>query len=168
MDEIVNKIAQSGLETIDLENYFPQGEIVVFDLKDFLFMGLILKEKDFRAALQAHDWEQYRGKNVGLVCSVDAVIPLWAYMLVMTYLEPLAAYVAAGDADFIHKTLYLQELNKIDVSTFADKRIVIKGCGDKRVGEIAYAEITRLLRPVVKSIMYGEPCSTVPVYKKKS
>jgi hypothetical protein len=89
-------------------------------------------------------------------------------MLVMTYLEPLAAYAAAGDADFIYKTLYLQELNKIDVSTFADKRIVIKGCGDKRVGEIAYTEITRLLRPVVKSIMYGEPCSTVPVYKKKS
>ncbi|NLR78946.1 DUF2480 family protein [Chitinophaga eiseniae] len=168
MEEIINKVAQSGLETIDLEDYYPQGETVVFDIKDHLFMGLILKEKDFRAAMQSHDWEQYRGKNVGLICSVDAIVPLWAYMLVMTQLEPIAAYAAFGDATFIHHTLYLQNLAKIDVSAFADKRIVIKGCGDKRVGEIAYAEITRLLRPVAKSIMYGEPCSTVPVYKKKA
>ncbi|MBS0025868.1 DUF2480 family protein [Chitinophaga sp. 22321] len=168
MDEIINKVAQSGLETIDLEHYYPQGETVEFDMKDHLFMGMILKEKDFRAAMQLLDWEQFRGKNVGLICSVDAVIPLWAYMLVMTNLQPLASYAAFGNADFIHKTLYLQNLDKIDVTAFADKRVVIKGCGDKRVGEIAYAEITRLLLPVVKSIMYGEPCSTVPVYKKKS
>lgn len=168
MEEIINKVAQSGLETIDLEDYYPQGETVVFDMKDHLFMGLILKEKDFRAAMQSHDWEQYRGKNVGLICSVDAIVPLWAYMLVMTQLEPIAAYAAFGDTTFIHQTLYLQNLAKIDVSAFTDKRIVIKGCGDKRVGEIAYAEITRLLRPVAKSIMYGEPCSTVPVYKKKA
>lgn len=168
MDEIINKVAQSGLETIDLEQFYPQGEIVEFDMKDYLFMGLILKEKDFRAAMQSHDWEQYRGKNVGLICTADAVIPLWAYMLVMTNLQPVAAYAAFGNAEFIHNTLYLRNLGAIDVVAFADKRIVIKGCGDKRVGEIAYAEITRLLRPVVKSIMYGEPCSTVPVYKKKA
>ena len=168
MDEIINKVAQSGLETIDLEDYYPVGDIVVFDMKDYLFMELILKEKDFRAAMQSLDWEQYRGKNVGLLCSADAVIPLWAYMLVRTNLEPVAAYAAYGDAEFIHNTLYLRNLAKIDVTAFADKRIVIKGCGDKRVGEIAYTEITRLLRPVVKSIMYGEPCSTVPVYKKKA
>ena len=168
MDEIINKVAQSGLETIDLEDYYPVGDIVVFDMKDYLFMEQILKEKDFRAAMQSLDWEQYRGKNVGLLCSADAVIPLWAYMLVMTNLEPVAAYAAYGDAEFIHNTLYLRNLAKIDVSAFADKRIVIKGCGDKRVGEIAYTEITRLLRPVVKSMMYGEPCSTVPVYKKKA
>lgn len=167
MDEIINKVALSGLETIDLEDYYPQGETVIFDMKDYLFMGLILKEKDFRASLQSLDWEQFRGKNVGLICSVDAVIPLWAYMLVMTNLESIADYAAFGDAEFIHKTRYLQNLAKIDVASFTDKRVVIKGCGDKRVGEIAYAEITRLLRPVVKSIMYGEPCSTVPVYKKK-
>ncbi|CAL1521104.1 DUF2480 family protein [Chitinophaga sp. MM2321] len=167
MDEIINKVAQSGLETIDLEHYFPAGDIVVFDLKDHLFMGLILKEKDFRAGLQSFDWEQYRGKNVGLICSADAVIPLWAYMLVMTYLEPVVNYAAFGDADFIYKTLFLQNLSKIDVASFTDKRIVIKGCGDKRVGEVAYAEITRLLRPVVKSMMYGEPCSTVPIYKNR-
>ncbi|RBL93487.1 DUF2480 family protein [Chitinophaga flava] len=167
MDEIINKVAQSGLETIDLENYFPKGETIIFDMKDYLFMGMILKEKDFRAAMQSLDWEQFRGKNVGLVCTADAVIPLWAYMLVMTNLEPVAAYAAFGDADFIYKTLYLKNLSTIDVTSFTDKRIVIKGCGDKRVGEVAYAEITRLLRPVAKSIMYGEACSSVPVYKKK-
>ncbi|WP_212000939.1 DUF2480 family protein [Chitinophaga sp. HK235] len=168
MDEIINKVAQSGLETIDLENYFPKGETVIFDMKDYLFMGMILKEKDFRAAMQSLDWEQFRGKNVGLVCTADAVIPLWAYMLVMTNLEPVAAFAAFGDADFIYKTLYLKNLSTIDVASFTDKRIVIKGCGDKRVGEVAYAEITRLLRPVAKSIMYGEACSSVPVYKKKA
>ncbi|WP_143308709.1 DUF2480 family protein [Chitinophaga vietnamensis] len=167
MEEIINKVAQSGLETIDLEQFYPEGEIVIFDLKDYLFMQMILKEKDFRSALQLVDWEQYRGKNVGLICSVDTVIPLWAYMLVMTYLEPVAAYAAFGDAEFMYKTLYLRNLAKLDVAAFADKRIVIKGCGDKRVGEVAYAEVTRLLRPVAKSIMYGEPCSTVPIYKKK-
>lgn len=167
MEEIVNKVAQSGLETIDLEQFYPQGEIVVFDLKDHLFMGMLLKEKDFRTAMQTHDWEQYRGKNVGLICSADAIVPMWAYMLIMTYLEPVAAYAAFGDAEFIYKTLYLLQIAKIDVVAYTDKKIVIKGCGDKRVGEVAYAEITRLLRPVVKSIMYGEPCSTVPIYKKK-
>lgn len=168
MDEIVNKVAQSGLETIDLEQFYPKGETVIFDMKDYLFMGMILKEKDFRTAMQSHDWEQYRGKNVGLVCTADAVVPLWAYMLVMTNLEPVAAYAAFGDAEFIYKTLYLKNLSTIDVAAFEDKRIVIKGCGDKRVGEVAYAEVTRLLRPVAKSIMYGEPCSSVPVYKKKA
>ncbi|QJB34442.1 DUF2480 family protein [Chitinophaga oryzae] len=168
MDEIVNKVAQSGLETIDLEQFYPKGETVIFDMKDYLFMGMILKEKDFRTAMQSHDWEQYRGKNVGLVCTADAVVPLWAYMLVMTNLEPVAAYAAFGDAEFIYKTLYLKNLSSLDVAAFTDKRIVIKGCGDKRVGEVAYAEVTRLLRPVAKSIMYGEPCSSVPVYKKKA
>ncbi|SKA15959.1 Protein of unknown function [Chitinophaga eiseniae] len=168
MDEIVNKVAQSGLETIDLEQFYPKGETVIFDMKDYLFMGMILKEKDFRTAMQSHDWEQYRGKNVGLVCTADAVVPLWAYMLVMTNLEPVAAYAAFGDAEFIYKTLYLKNLSSLDVTAFTDKRIVIKGCGDQRVGEVAYAEVTRLLRPVAKSIMYGEPCSSVPVYKKKA
>ncbi len=167
MDEIINKVAQSGLETIDLEQFYPQGEIVVFDLKPFLFMEMILKEKDFRTALQSHDWEQYRDKNVGIICSVDTVVPLWAYMLIMSYLQPVAAYAAAGDAEFIYKTVYLRNIGQLDTSAYVDKRIVIKGCGDKRVSEIAYGEITRLLRPVVKSLMYGEPCSTVPIYKNK-
>lgn len=167
MDEIVNKVAQSGLITLDLEDYYPKEETVVFDIKDYLFMGMILKEKDFRAALQALDWEQFRNKNVAITCTADAVVPMWAYMLVMTYLQPVAHFAAFGDAEFVYRTAFLQNLQKIDTSEYVDKRIVIKGCGDKGAGEAAYAEITRLLLPLVKSIMYGEPCSTVPIYKKK-
>ncbi|RPD38025.1 DUF2480 family protein [Chitinophaga barathri] len=167
MEEIVNKVAQSALTTIDLENYYPQGETVVFDMKDHLFMELILKEKDFRAALLALDWETYRDKNVAITCTADAIVPLWAYMLVASYLEPVAKFYAFGDAEFVHKTLYLKNIAAIDPAQFQDQRIVVKGCGDKTVSEAAYVEITRVLRPVVKSIMYGEPCSTVPVYKKK-
>ncbi|MGN7719579.1 DUF2480 family protein [Chitinophaga sp. 22620] len=167
MEEIVNKVAQSALTTIDLEQYYPQGETVVFDMKDHLFMELILKEKDFRAALLALDWEVYRDKNVAITCTADAIVPLWAYMLVASYLEPVAKFYAFGDAEFVHKTLYLKNIAAIDPAQFQDQRIVVKGCGDKTVSEAAYVEITRVLRPVVKSIMYGEPCSTVPVFKKK-
>jgi hypothetical protein len=167
MEEIVNKVAQSGLVTLDLEDYYPKEETVEFDLKQYLFMEMILKEKDFRAALQVHDWEQYRNKNVAIICTADAVIPFWAYMLVMTYLEPVANFAAFGDKKYVHQVQFMKNLAAIDVNEYTDKRIVIKGCGDKGAGEAAYVEITRLLRPVVKSLMYGEPCSTVPIYKKK-
>ncbi|MVT07129.1 DUF2480 family protein [Chitinophaga tropicalis] len=167
MEEIVNKVAQSGLLTIDLEDYYPKEETVEFDMKQHLFMEMILKEKDFRAALQTWDWEQYRNKNVAIFCSADAVIPFWAYMLVMTYLEPVANFAAFGSKEDVFKVQFMKNLAAIDVNEYADKRIVIKGCGDKGAGEAAYVEITRLLRPVVKSLMYGEPCSTVPIYKKK-
>ena len=166
-EEIVNKVAQSGLITLDLEDYYPKEEVVEFDLKQYLFMELILKEKDFRAALQGLDWEVYRNKNVAINCSADAVIPFWAYMLVMTYLEPVAHYAAFGSQEEIFKTQFMKQLGEIDILEYADKRVVIKGCGDKGAGEAAYVEITRLLRPVVKSLMYGEPCSTVPIYKKR-
>lgn len=167
MEEIVNKVAQSALTTIDLEKFYPQGETVVFDLKDHLFMELILKEKDFRAGLQELDWEKYRGKNVAIVCTADAIVPIWAYMLVASYLEPVAGFYAFGDEEFVHKALFLKNIGAIDPEQYRDGRIVIKGCGDKTITEAAYVEVTRLLRPVVKSIMYGEPCSTVPVFKKK-
>jgi hypothetical protein len=167
MDEIINKVAQSALTTIDLEQFYPQGETAVFDLKDHLFMELILKEKDFRAGLLAMDWEQFRDKNVAITCTADAIIPIWAYMLVASYLEPVARFYAFGDEDFIQKTLFLKNLGTIETQQYQDQRVVVKGCGDKAITEAAYVEITRLLRPVVKSIMYGEPCSTVPVYKKK-
>lgn len=163
----MNKVAASGLETINLEDYFPQGENLVFDMKDHLFMGMILKEKDFRASLQGLDWEQYRDKNVAVHCSADAIIPAWAYMLVMTYLEPIAKFVVVGNEETLQTVLFMKSLEALPVADFTDKRVVIKGCGDLPIGANAYAEITRLLRPVVKSIMYGEPCSTVPVYKKK-
>lgn len=167
MEEIVNKVAQSGLITLDLEEYYPQEETVEFDLKEHLFMGLLLKEKDFRAAMQEQNWEQYTNKNVAIMCTADAVIPIWAYMLVMTYLEPVANFAAFGDKEYVNKIQFMKKLAAIDIQEFADKRVIVKGCGDKGAGEVAYAEITRLLRPVVKSLMYGEACSTVPIYKKK-
>ncbi|SFN79979.1 Protein of unknown function [Chitinophaga sp. YR627] len=167
MEEIVNKVAQSGIITLDLEDYYPKEELVPFDLKPYLFMEMILKEKDFRTKLQELDWEQFRNKNVAIFCSADAVIPFWAYMLVMTYLESVANFAAFGDTKQVHQTQFMKSLGAIDVNEYVDKRVVIKGCGDKGAGEAAYVEITRLLKPVVKSLMYGEPCSTVPIYKKK-
>ncbi len=165
-DVIVNKVAESGLITLDLEEYYPKEEVAIFDLKDHLFMGLILKEKDYREALKNLDWSIYQNKNVAITCSADAVIPMWAYMLAATYLQPIVKDVVFGNEDFLHRTLFLKNLSVINPVEFTDKRVVIKGCGDKSISETAYVEITKLLRPFVKSIMYGEPCSTVPIYKK--
>jgi hypothetical protein len=166
-DAIVNKVAGSGLVTVDLEKFLPSGEVVVFDLKDYLFMGLILKEKDFREALKNLDWNTYSGKNVAITCTADAIVPLWAYMLVASALEPVAKEIYVGTAEEMHKHLFLKNISAINPNEFSGQRIVVKGCGDSAIGSFAYAEITRLLRPVVKSIMYGEPCSTVPVYKSR-
>jgi hypothetical protein len=166
-DTIVNKVAESGLITLDLEVFFPKGDIVTFDLKDFLFMGLILKEKDFRAALLAQDWEVFRDKYVAVTCSADAVIPMWAYMLVSSYLQPVAKDLAVGDEKTLINTLFVKNLADFKGEEYLDKRVVVKGCGDIAIPETAYLEITNKLRPFAKSIMYGEPCSTVPVYKKK-
>ncbi|HTL06599.1 MAG TPA: DUF2480 family protein [Chitinophagaceae bacterium] len=163
---IVNKVAESGLVEIDLQDYYPKGEVLVFDLAQFLFMGLVLKEKDFREAMKQQDFSQYSNKMVAVTCTADAIIPVWAYMLAASYLQPVAKELVMGDADFLHKTLFLRNINKIDAASYADKRVVIKGCGDLETGAFAYLEITKLLRPYVKSLMYGEPCSTVPVYKK--
>lgn len=166
-EAIVNKVANSGLIILNLEDYFPKEEILVFDVKEHLFMGLILKEKDFREALKNLDWTGYQNKNVAITCSADVIIPLWAYMLVVTYLQPVAKEVFTGTKEEMHKHLFLKNISSIDINAFTDQRIVVKGCGDVNVESYAYAEITKQLLPVVKSIMYGEPCSTVPVYKKK-
>ena len=166
-DPVVNKVAESGLITLDPANYFPEGETKVFDLKDFLFMGLILKEKDFREALKNLDWKQYRDKNVAVTCTADAIIPVWAWMLAATYLQPVAKEFIMGDEKELHKTIFIKNISKININEFADKRIVVKGCGETPIGDYVYLELTKLLQPVVKSIMYGEPCSTVPVYKKE-
>ncbi|GAB2840746.1 DUF2480 family protein [Ferruginibacter profundus] len=169
MEEIMsNKVAESGIITLNLEDYYPKGDTAVFDLKDYLFMGLILKEKDFREALKNLDLTPYSNKNVALTCTADAIIPMWAYMLAASYLQPVAANVVFGNEDFLQKTLFLKNLYSINTADFTDKRVVIKGCGDLPVSESAYVEITNLLRPVAKSIMYGEPCSTVPIFKKKA
>ena len=166
-DVIINRVANSGLVTIDLEDYLPKGEIAVFDLKDHLFRGLILKEKDFREALQGLDWEIFRNKNVVITCSADAIIPMWAYMLVTSYVQPVAKDVYCGTAEEMKKHLFLKNLGTIKTDEFAGQRLIIKGCGDQPVDSAAYAEITKLLRPVAKSIMYGEACSNVSIYKKK-
>ncbi|MFI5133171.1 MAG: DUF2480 family protein [Chitinophagales bacterium] len=166
-DSITNKVAESGLITLDPEQYYPKGDTAVFDLKDFLFMGLILKEKEFREALKNEDWEKFRDKNVAVTCSADAIIPVWAYMLAMSYLQPVAGNIVMGDEKELHKILFLKNLSAINVNDFTGKRIVIKGCGETPIGEFVYAEITKMLRPVAQSIMYGEPCSTVPIYKKR-
>jgi hypothetical protein len=165
-EPIINKVAESGLITIDLEKFMPEGEVVVFDLKEYLFMGLILKEKDFREALKNMDWNVFKDKYVAITCSADAIIPVWAYMLVATYLEPVAKELYIGTAEEMIKHMFIKNISALNTHAFADQRVVIKGCGDIPIGNYAYAEITKQLRPVVKSIMYGEPCSTVPVYKK--
>ncbi len=165
-DVIVNKVSESGLITLDLEEYYPKEETAVFDMKDHLLMGLILKEKEFRETMKNLDLTPYKGKNIALTCTADAVIPMWAYMLAASYLEPVASNVVFGDTDFLHKTLFLKNISKINASDYQDKRVVVKGCGEIVISETAYVAITGLLRPVAKSIMYGEPCSTVPIYKK--
>ena len=167
-DVIINKVAGSGIITIDLETFYPKAEIAVFDMKDYLFKGLILKEKEFREALKHTDWEQYNGKYIALTNTADAIIPMWAYMLVVSYLQPQAKDIVFGSEKDLVQTLMLNNISNINEDDYADKRIVIKGCGDVVLPEAAYAAITKKLRPVVKSLMYGEPCSTVPVYKAAS
>ncbi len=167
MQTIVNKVAESGILTLNLEELIP-SDIVVFDLKPFLFMELILKEKEFREALKNHDWEAYKDKAVALTCSADAIIPVWAYMLVASSLTEVAAQVLLADEAHAQEAFLLQAIEQIDPSHYMDKRVVIKGCGDIPIPTAAYVAITHRLKSVVKSLMYGEPCSTVPVYKKKS
>lgn len=165
-EPIINKVAESGLITLDPASFLPAGETALFDMKDHLFMGLILKEKDFREALKTTDWEQYRNKNVAITCTADAIIPVWAYMLVASYLQPVAKEIVMGDEKELNRQLFLKNIATINPEEYNDKRVVIKGCGETPIGDFVYMELTKLLRPVVKSIMYGEPCSTVPVYKK--
>lgn len=163
---IVNKVASSGLITFNLEDYYPDGERIVFDIKDFLFEGLILKEKDFRDKVKNYDWAVYNDKYVAIHCSTDAIVPIWGYMLIATKIELFAKRFLFGNLSMLETTLFNEALSKINLEEFKAQRIVIKGCSNKKVPVSAYVEITRLLRPIVKSIMYGEACSTVPLYKK--
>jgi len=166
-ENFVNKVAASGLMTLNLEEYFHQGERVVYDIKDNLFHGLMLREKDFREFIKTQDWSLYSGKNVAIICSADAIVPTWAYMLLANKMKPFANEVVFGSLETLEATLFVRALSKIDVNAYANERVVIKGCADIEVPIAAYVEITNLLTPVVKSIMYGEPCSTVPIYKRK-
>ncbi len=166
MEEITNKVANSGLITIDLGEMYPQGERVVIDIKPQLFKQLILREKDFREFISTNDWLQYKDKYVALTCTADAIIPDWTWMLLASALEPFAKKIVFGDLEKLETVLFEESLSHFDAEQFRDARVVVKGCGDKPVPKTAYIELVRKLQPVVKSIMYGEPCSTVPVYKR--
>jgi len=166
-NEIVNKVANSGIITIDLEEFNIEGERVLFDIKPLLFKELILKEKDFREFIKNHDWTTYKNKLVALTCSSDAIVPTWAYMLIAIALEPHAKKTVFGTLDELEKLVFTEKLTQLDIAKYKDARIVIKGCGEKVIPINAYVQIATILKPHVKSIMYGEPCSTVPLYKAK-
>ncbi|HMO39910.1 MAG TPA: DUF2480 family protein [Saprospiraceae bacterium] len=165
-ETLVNRVANSGLITLNLEDFFPKAAVVVFDLKDYLFMELILKEKDFRAALKEHNWEQYQDKILLVYCSTDAIIPVWAYMLVTAYAAPYANDIFQGNADTYYTAAFAKTLADMDAAQYEGQRIVIKGCSNRPVPASAYVALTRKLQPYAQSIMYGEPCSTVPVFKR--
>ncbi len=166
-ETIINRVALSALEQIDLEEFLPKEKIMGFDLKAFLFMEMIIKEKDFRESLEQHDWAQYQHKIVAVHCSADAIIPQWAYMLVASYLQPFSSAIYFGDESSVSEKVLLHNIQAIDSAQYIDKRVIVKGCGEHQVGPAAYLAIAEKLRPAAKSIMYGEACSTVPVYKKK-
>jgi len=165
--EIVNRVTKSKLAVIDLEDYYPEGKRIVFNIKDWLFEGLILREKDFRLKVKEHDWSQYQDNYIALTCSTDAIIPGWAYMLITTNLDPYTKKVLVGDLETLETSIYQDIITDLDISAFKDKPIIIKGCSNKPVPENAYLLLTSKLMPVAKSIMYGEACSSVPLFKRK-
>lgn len=167
MDEIINKVANSKLVVFDLEDFYPAGRRIAFDLKDWLFMELVLKEKDFREKAKNHDWSQYKDAYVALYCSSDAIVPGWAYLLLTSCLAPHAKKVVTGSLTDLENTLYTETLQASDFSKYKDQPIIIKGCSNKPVPENAYTLLIQKLQPFVKSIFYGEACSSVPIYKKK-
>ncbi|WP_303316311.1 DUF2480 family protein [Flavivirga abyssicola] len=166
-DEIINRVANSKLITIDLEDYYPEGQRVLFDIKDWLFDGFVLREKDFRRQALEFDWSQYQDSYIALTCSSDAIIPGWAYMLLSIHLEPFAKKVVIGDLETLESSIYQDILNQLDITEFKDKPVIIKGCSKKPVPQNAYIMLANKLKPYVKSIMYGEACSSVPLYKNK-
>ncbi|WP_020529223.1 DUF2480 family protein [Flexithrix dorotheae] len=165
-EQIINRVANSPLISIDLEEYYHPGERVVYDLKQNLFQELILREKDFRAFVKENDWSQYKDKNVAIVCTADAIVPTWAFMLIASKLQPHANMVTFGSLEELESALFREAISKINTEELKDRMVVVKGCSDLPVPVSAYVELTRKLRPIVKSIMFGEPCSTVPIYKK--
>ncbi len=165
-NEIINRVSSSALITLNLEELSPKEEVAEIDLKNILFQGLILREKDIRDFVKNHDWKQYQNKNLAVFCSADAVIPTWAYMLISIALQPFANKIVFGDSDMMNSLLFKEALDKVEWEKFKDAKVVIKGCSDLHVPESAYVEAAARLRPLAASIMYGEPCSTVPLYKK--
>ena len=167
MSEIVNRVSESGLLTLDLENFVSSNEIVEVDIAEQLWQGLALKEKDFRDWIKTNDWSIFKDKNVFIHCSVDAIIPSWAYMLIASSLVPFTDSFIAGSKGSLEEKIIKENISKIDLEELQDKRVVIKGCSDVTSPNFGMVEIVKHIQPVVKSIMFGEPCSTVPIYKKK-
>lgn len=167
-DEIVNKVANSGLINIDLEEYFVAGKRMHLDIEPWLYEGLMLREKDFRQFLKDHDWSIYQNCFVSVNCSADAIIPQWAFMLIGTLLHDYAAKVIIGDPEILEGQIMEESISKIDMAQYQDKRVIIKGCGDKPIPSQAYLSFAAKLKPFAKSIMFGEACSMVPIYKNKS
>lgn len=165
--EIINKVANSKLVTINLEDFYQQGERVLFDIKDWLFQEIVLKEKDFRDFIKTHDWSTYKNKYVALTCSSDAIIPGWAYLLITTHLSPFASKVIVGSLEELESILYAETLQQQDFSAYQDLSLIIKGCSNKPVPQNAYVLLAQQLQPIAKSIMYGEACSAVPLYKRR-
>jgi len=165
-DEIINRVANSQLMTIDLEDFYPEGERVFFDIKDWLYEGLVLREKDFRQQIKDHDWSIYQNSFIALGCSIDVIIPAWAFMLISLNLEPYAKQVVIGDLNALETSIYQNLISDFDIEQFKDKPVIIKGCSTKPVPENAYIMLSNKLKPVVKSIMYGEACSSVPLFKR--
>ena len=165
-EEIVNRVAQSKLITFNLEDYYPKGQRFLFDISQWLYEGFVLREKEFRDEAKTHDWSQYQDQYVALNCSTDAIVPAWAYMLVSTYLEPYAKKVVIGDLENLESHIYQEVIDRLDVSDLKDKPVIVKGCSHKPVPKNAYVFLISKLQPVVKSLMYGEACSSVPLYKK--
>lgn len=165
-EEIINRVANSKLVTFDLEDYYPEGKRIRFDIKDWLFEGLVLREKEFRSHVKEHDWTQYKDSYVALTCSTDAIIPAWAYMLIATSIEPHIKKVIVGNLEDLETSIYQDIINTLDISNLKDKPIIIKGCTNKPVPLNAYIQLTAILKTVAKSVMYGEACSSVPLYKR--
>ena len=166
-EEIINRVANSPLINIDLEEFYPAGKRIVFDIKDWLYEGIILKEKDFRESVKNHDWSQYQDSYIALTCSEDAIIPSWAYLLLSTELTPYAKKVVVGDLELLETVLFQDVIQGLDISEYQDKPVIIKGCADKPIPASAFSFLIERIQPIAKNIMYGEACSTVPLYKRK-
>ncbi len=165
-EEIINRIEKSPLITLDLEDFYPKGERIVFDIAEWLHEGLILKEKDFRAKVREHDWSQHKGQFVALTCSTDAIIPSWAFMLVTLHLQDHTHYVVQGSLKELEETLFHDIIWELDVEPYRNKPVIIKGCSNLPIPDNAYILLVQKIKPVVRSLMFGEACSTVPLYKK--
>ncbi len=166
-NEIINRVANSKLVVVNLEDYYPKGQRTVFDIKDWLFQELVLREKDFRAHVNEHDWSQYQDHYVALTCTSDAIVPAWAFMLLTMHLQPYAKTIVVGSLEQLETSIYQEVIQNIETDAFVDQPLIIKGCTNKPVPANAYIMLSQKLKPLARSIMYGEACSSVPLFKRK-